>query len=187
MSACAKKGARERPRTPGAAVRRHRRCRAATGRDRLSARHRNGHSGFPRRPAGQAVAGRGSRGRRQDRIGPRRRAGHRFGAGAAAVLRGRRRGPRTLRVEPRQADPAHPGRARRLGSDEDRCVLRGVPAVASAADGDPADRADRPADRRDRQGRHRDRGPAARGAVRLRGHRAGTRHDHRRTRSRSCC
>ena len=103
---------------------------------------------------------------------------HRLRTGATAVLRGCRRGPRALRVEPRQADPAHPGRARRLGSDEDRCVLRGVPAVASAADRDPAHRADRAADRRDRQGRHRDRGSAARGAVRLRGHRARTRHDH---------
>ena len=37
------------------------------------------------------------------------------GAGAAAVLRGRRRGPRALRVEPRQADPAHPGRQSAAG------------------------------------------------------------------------
>ena len=57
----------------------------------------------------------------------------------------------------------------RLGGDQNGRVQRGVPAVASAADGDPPHRADRAADRRDRQGRHRDRRPAARGAVRLRG------------------
>ncbi len=74
-------------------------------------------------------------------------------------------------------------RTRRLGPDENRCLLRRIPAVAPAADGDPADRAHRAADRRDRQGRHRDRGHAARGAVRLRGHRAGTRHDHGRART----
>ena len=72
---------------------------------------------------------------------------------------------------------------RRLGADEDRRVQRGVPADPPAADRDPAHRADRAADRRDRQGRHRDRGPAARGAVRLRGDGAGTRHDHRRARA----
>ena len=50
------------------------------------------------------------------------RAGDRLRAGAAAVLRGCRRGPRALRVEPRQADPAHPGRQGGrggLGPDED--------------------------------------------------------------------
>ena len=170
----------ERPRTPGADVRRHRRCRTTFGRNRLPARHRNGHSGIPRRPAGQAVVGGGARRRRQDRIGPRGRAGDGFGSGAAAVLRGCRRGPCPLRVEPRQADPAHPGRLRRLGPDQDRRVQRGVPADASTADRDPAHRADGAADRRDRQGRHRDRGPAAGGAQRLRGDRAGTGHDHRR-------
>ncbi len=36
--------------------------------------------------------------------------------GTAAVLRGHRRGPSTLRVEPRQADPRHPGdRPARMG------------------------------------------------------------------------
>ena len=138
------------------------------GRDRLPARHRHGHRGVPRRPARQAAAGRGPGRRRQDRTGPRGRPGHRLGTGAAAVLRGRRRGPRALRVEPRQADPAHPVRHRdrpRLGPDQERRVQRGVPAVAAAADRDPPHRAHRAADRRDRQGRHRDRGPAARGAV----------------------
>ena len=57
------------------------------------------------------------------------------------------------------------GGAGRTGKDQDRRVLRGVPAVTSAADRDPAHRADRAADRRNRQGRHRDRRPAARGAL----------------------
>ena len=70
---------------------------------------------------------------------------------------------------------------KRLGPDQDGRVQRGVPAVTAAADRDPAHRAHRAADRRDRQGRHRDRGPAAGGAVRLRRHRPGTGHHHRRT------
>ena len=107
---------RERPRTPGTAVRRHRRCRATFGGNRLPARHRNGHSGVPRRPAGQTVVGGRPRRRRQDRAGACRRAGHRLRPGSAAVLRGRRRGARPLRVEPRQADPADPGRVTATGS-----------------------------------------------------------------------
>ena len=89
------------------------------------------------------------------------------GSGAPAVLRGHRRGPRALRVEPRQAaaaDHRGPG-SRDVGRDPRRRLQRGVPAPASPADRDPPHRAHGAARRRDRQGRRRGRGPAAGGAL----------------------
>ena len=59
-------------------------------------------------------------------------------AGAAAVLRGARRGQGAVRVELPQAAAAHPGRGRGhgLGRGPGRHLRRGVPARAPAHDGD---------------------------------------------------
>ena len=85
---------------------------------------------LPRRPAGQARAGRGPRGRRQDRAGQGAERLPRPHAGAPAVLRGPRRGQGAVRVELPQAAAAHPGRGRghRLAGRAGRHLRRGVPA-----------------------------------------------------------
>ena len=154
---------------------------AAPGRRRLPGVDGRGHHRLPRRPTGQAAAGRGPGRGRQDRAGQGRGRGDGVGPGAAAVLRGHRRGARTLRVEPRQAAAAHhggPGQGE-LGRDARRRLQRGVPPAAPAPHRDPAHRADRAADRRDGQGRRRGRGPAAGGALGLPGDGAGDGHRQR--------
>ena len=113
----------------------------AAGRRRLPRRPGHRHDGLPRRRAREAAAGRGSGRRRQDRAGQggRPRDGRR--PGAAAVLRGPRRGAGALRVELQEAAAAHPGRAGRrpvVGGDPRRHLHRRVPADPAAADRDPA-------------------------------------------------
>ena len=88
-------------------------------------------------------------------------------AGAAAVLRGPRRGAGALRVELQEAAAPHPGERRRgVGRDPRRHLHRRVPADPPAADRDPARGADGAARRRGRQDRRRGRGAAAGGARR---------------------
>ena len=109
--------------------------------------------------------------------------------GAAAVLRGPRRGAGAVRVELQEAAAPDPGRSRRpgVGRDPRRHLHRRVPADPAAADRDPARGADGAADRRGRQDRRRGRGPAAGGAQRLPGHDPRAGHDQRRTPPAASC
>ena len=165
-----------------AAVRRHRRRRPTARRDRLPARHRHRHRGVPRRPARQAAAGRGPGRRRQDRTGPRGRAGAPAPGwcGCSATRASTRPARSTSGTTPSRSCASRPGCDGDWDQTKTDVFSEEFLLHAAAADRDPAHRADGAADRRDRQGRHRDRGSAARGAVRLRRHRAGTGHHHRR-------
>ena len=167
-----------------------RRRRRPAGRGRLPRRSGDRDHDVPRRSAGEAAARRGPGRRRQDRAGQGGRPGDRRGPGAAAVLRGARRGARAVRVELQEAAAPHPGVAGRrpdVVGDPRRHLHRRVPAHPAAADRDPARGADGAAHRRGRQDRRRGRGAAARGAVRLPGDDPRARHRRRRTPPASSC
>ncbi len=137
----------------------------------LPGRRRHRHHRLPGRHAGQAPARRGPRRGGQDRAGQGGGPRHGRRPRAPAVLRGSRRGARTVRVELQEAAPADPGRGRAvLVGDPRRHLHRGVPPHPAAAHRDPARGPHRPADRRGRQDRRRGGGPAARGALGLPGH-----------------
>ena len=157
----------------GELVRVPRRRRTTAGGGGLPGRRRHGDDRLPRRRAREAAARRGSRRRREDRAGQGGRARDGGRPGAAAVLRGPRRGAGAVRVELQEAaapDPGGPGLGRGLlGGDPRRHLHRGVPPHPAAADRHPARRAHGAAGRRGRQGRRRGGGPAAGGAVGLPG------------------
>ena len=164
---------------------------ARLARCRLPHRLRHRHDGVPRRGAREAPARRGTCRRREDRARQGGEPRDRRRPGAAAVLRGSRRGAGALRVELQEAAAADPdggrrffttwrptGTRRRVGP---RHLHRRVPADPAAADRDPARRADRPARRRGRQDRRGGRGPAAGDPQRLPGDDPRARHAGRRT------